>query len=321
MNEAPVSLIITVLNEESSIQDWLDSLRRQTVRPDELVVVDGGSSDATVALIRESESSLPFEVNLIEAHGANISAGRNLAIRAAKHDWIAVTDAGTNLHERWLERLRQGRAGGDIVAGFFTPAGRTPFERILSAAITPLASEISERTFLPSSRSVMFKRTLWSAAGGYPEWLDYSEDLVFDLAMLNAGGRLNLIVNATVSWSGRSSIQQFFKQYYRYARGDGKAQLWTKRHIARYIAYLFATVAISMASRGRAVALLLALPLGAAYLRRTVCRLLRHENLSPVERICGIVIAPLIVSIGDIAKMAGYPAGLLWRSRGAARVD
>ena len=35
----------------------------------------------------------------------------------------------------------------------------------------------------------------------------------------------------------RSSLRAFFKQYYRYSRGDGKADLWRKRHAIRYGAY------------------------------------------------------------------------------------
>ena len=43
--------------------------------------------------------------------------------------------------------------------------------------------DINPQTFLPSSRSVAFCKTAWEAVGGYPEWLDYSEDLVFDMAL------------------------------------------------------------------------------------------------------------------------------------------
>ena len=37
--------------------------------------------------------------------------------------------------------------------------------------------------FLPSSRSVAFRKSAWTAIGGYPAWLDYGEDIVFDLAL------------------------------------------------------------------------------------------------------------------------------------------
>ena len=100
-----VSLICTTLNEGSSIQKLLDSLVRQTRLPDEIIFVDGGSSDNTVAILERyaSEHQLPLQV--IVAPGANISQGRNIAIEAATGPIIASTDAGVRLDTRWLEEI------------------------------------------------------------------------------------------------------------------------------------------------------------------------------------------------------------------------
>ncbi|MEK6572700.1 MAG: glycosyltransferase, partial [Chloroflexota bacterium] len=87
-----VSLILTVLNEGDHIRRLLDSVVKQSRRPDEVVVCDGGSRDNTVAVIQEYADRLPLKI--LSAPGANISQGRNVAIRAATGDVIAVTDAG-----------------------------------------------------------------------------------------------------------------------------------------------------------------------------------------------------------------------------------
>ncbi|MEZ4620299.1 MAG: hypothetical protein R2867_32985 [Caldilineaceae bacterium] len=43
---------------------------------------------------------------------------------------------------------------------------------------------------------------------------------------------------AIVYFQPRAGLRTFWTQYYRYARGDGKADLWRKRHLARYLTYL-----------------------------------------------------------------------------------
>ena len=101
-----VSLAITVLNESDHIRRLFDSVVKQTRQPDEVVVCDGGSKDNTLDLIREYSDRLPLKI--VTKEGANISQGRNEAIRNASHEIVAVTDAGVWLEERWLEELLKG---------------------------------------------------------------------------------------------------------------------------------------------------------------------------------------------------------------------
>ena len=98
-----IALIVTVLNEGESIRPLMDSMVAQTLPPDEVVIVDGGSRDNTVAILRGYEPALPLRM-LVEP-GANISEGRNRAIAAAQGDIIAVTDAGVRREPDWRARI------------------------------------------------------------------------------------------------------------------------------------------------------------------------------------------------------------------------
>ena len=262
-----VTVISTVLNEGEAIRRLLDSLLAQTRRPDEVVIVDGGSRDNTVAVIQEYAGRLPLRV-LVEP-GANISRGRNVAIAAATGDVIASVDAGVWLEPQWLEKLvsaarisesanqrisecndrSRARAirhsairchSPSAVAGFFVPDVRTTFEIAMGATVLPTVDEIKPESFLPSSRSVAFTKDAWDAAGGYPEWIDYCEDLIFDFRLRDAAGPFAWAPEAVAHFRPRGSLKAFFKQYYRYARGDGKADLWRKKHLIRYVTYLIA---------------------------------------------------------------------------------
>src|SRR5690348_13198966 len=97
-------------------------------------------------------------------------------------------------------------------------------------------------------------------------------------------------------------MKAFFRQYYLYARGDGKADLWRLRHAIRYATYLFAGTVLLKRSR---LAWLLALGV-AAYTRRPYQRLnLRGLGLDDVLK--AVALVPVIRFVGDVAKMLGYP--------------
>jgi glycosyltransferase involved in cell wall biosynthesis len=316
-----ISLIITVRNEAATLPGLLDTILRQTLLPNEIVITDGGSTDGTPDIARRYPSPVPIRV--LERPGANISEGRNAAIEAAYYPIIAVTDAGVRLDPRWLESLVTpllDESGDiDVVSGFFVPDPHTPFERAMGATVLPVLADIDPATFLPSSRSVAFRKEAWEAVGGYPEWLDYSEDLVFDLRLKDLDKRFLFAPQAVAHFRPRSDLRAFFLQYYRYARGDGKADLWRKRHAIRYATYTLGPVVALLSWRSRnsifgKAGFALLMGSSAAYCARPYARLLPILcGVSPLSALYTAALVPIIRLTGDIAKMAGYPVGLLWR--------
>ena len=310
-----VSVVCTVLNEAGSLAELLESLATQSRAPDEVVVADGGSTDGTLETLQRYVGPLPLRV--IECPGANIAQGRNTAIRAAAGEVIAVTDAGVRASPQWLEELVYSFEASDVeaVAGFFVADPSSTFEVALGATVLPLVEDILPERFLPSSRSVAFRKALWERVGGYPEWLDYCEDLVFDLRIKRLGVSFVWRQEALVHFRPRPCLGAFFKQYYLYARGDGKADLWLKRHVIRYAVYLL-TVPALLAGAAYPV-LWGALGIGvAAYVLRPYQRLSRSwHSMSVRQRLAAITWVPVIRLTGDVAKMLGYPVGRWWRFR------
>jgi cellulose synthase/poly-beta-1,6-N-acetylglucosamine synthase-like glycosyltransferase len=260
-----------------------------------------------------------FDLRILERPGANISQGRNAAIHAATSDVIAVTDAGVRLDPVWLDRivepLEEDRARG--AAGFFRPDPQSLFEVAMGATVLPELRDIRAERFLPSSRSVAFFKAAWKEVGGYPEWLDYCEDLIFDLRLRSRFGPFVLVPEALVYFRPRPSLRAFFLQYYRYARGDGKADLWRLRHAIRYLTYLVAFpgifVAGILASPWWWALTLISIP-GMFWVPwRRLGRL--GKGLRPLQKAKAALLVPVIRVTGDVAKMLGYSAGLLWRCR------
>ncbi len=326
-----ITVISTVLNEGESIRRLLDSLCAQTCPPDEVIITDGGSRDQTVAILREYENRLPLKI-LAEA-GANISAGRNRAIAAASGEIIAVTDAGVTLTDDWLEQITQPLIDDpvlEVVGGFSHADPHSIFEAALGATTLPLADEVDAATFLPSSRSVAFRKTAWISAGGYPEWLDYCEDLIFDLRLREIAAPTVFQAGALVYFRPRQSLSAFYRQYYLYARGDGKADLWRKRHAIRYATYLIALPLILLLGwRVHKSLWALLIPGAAIYLRQPYRRLnvvlddavrTQTVRVTLTNNLYAIALVPVIRVVGDIAKMIGYPVGWWWRLKHRASV-
>ena len=317
-----VSLVATVLDEEAGIDAWLGSVLGQTRPPDEIVLVDGGSRDGTVAAI-ERVAAADTRVKVHRAPGTTIAEGRNIAIDLAEGPVIAVTDAGTVLEGEWLERLvaplANGRAAG-VACGFFLPAGDAFLERCIATTVTPQLEEIDPATFLPSSRSVAFRKEWWERAGGYPEWLEHCEDLVFDMAMRAAGAQFEFVPDARVTWRARPSLRKFFRQYFLYARGDGHALLWGRRHAIRYGSYATG-VALLVAGRESRAARVALLGGFVAYMQKFWRRLLRLPPADGVALAGALALVPVIVVTGDVAKMAGYPVGRWQRATQRGRLS
>lgn len=220
-----VSLILTVYNEKDNIAKLFEDLLVSSLLPEEIVVVDAGSTDGTAAIIStysEQFINLNCHIRVHIEPGVNIAKGRNSAITKASGEIIAVTDAGCSLEKEWLERitqpLREGKA--DIVGGFFRPLARNDFQRVL-ASLTVAKEPPSN--FLPSSRSIAFTKILWEKVGGYPEYLPWGEDTLFNHLCLDAGARYVVAKQALVHWEVRRTPAQALKQFYRYAYGDGLA--------------------------------------------------------------------------------------------------
>lgn len=315
-----VSLIATVKNERDSLREWLTAIERQTRLPDEVVVIDGGSTDGTWELLASWEA--PCKLMLYSLPGASISAGRNLAMHRASGDVFAITDAGTIAAPDWLERLLVpfGTDTVDVAAGFFKPVLRTRWQRSLAATTLPDIDEIDGDAFLPSSRSVAL-RAAWVRGGfEYPEWLDYCEDLVWDVQLKRGGARFEFAPGAYVQFFVRSGWRSFARQYFRYARGDGKAGLFPRRHLIRYATYLAAGIVLS---RRRRSDLAVTSILGGVYVYRPVRRLMlrdRENSVSAAQTMTALPLIPFQRLIGDVAKMIGYPLGLWWRLRRYGRV-
>jgi glycosyltransferase involved in cell wall biosynthesis len=313
MRRPTVSLITTVYNEEATIGAFLESLLAQTREPDEIIICDAGSRDTTRAVIARHRR-LGLRAQLIVEEGANRAQGRNAAIRKASGEIIASIDAGCTAHRDWLARLTapfDSDDPPDVVAGYYEPDTRTPLEDAIAVATVPDPSEVDPAAFLPSGRSVAFRRAAWEHVGGYPEYTEYAEDTAFDLQLRQAGYRFLFIPNARVSWRTQTSFFAVFRQFFRYARSDGELRHWFGHYRKACCGVFSAVLLLFLAAAGDTpgfwgflFALLTVLYWG----RYTARARARGADWHPA------LLAPAVSLTVDLANFLGYLLGFL-RSR------
>ncbi|MBI2010296.1 MAG: glycosyltransferase [Candidatus Chisholmbacteria bacterium] len=221
-----ISFVTTVLNEAESIEALLYSLENQSQKPDEVIIIDGGSTDSTVAKIKSFHKKSRLEIKCL-VKKSNRSRGRNLGIGQATGEGIVVTDGGCTPYPDWLEKISQPIRGkkADVVAGWYEMRTDTIFTRCSAPFFGPMSHNLNKKTFLPASRSIAFTKKAWAKVGGYPESLDFAaEDIVFAQNLKdNPGLKMVFRQSAVVEWTPAQNLQIFFHDIKNHTRGNIQA--------------------------------------------------------------------------------------------------
>jgi glycosyltransferase involved in cell wall biosynthesis len=309
-----VSLVITVKNEEDTISELLDTVLAQSYVPDEIVIVDGGSTDKTVTVIRNyTKSGAP--INLVVAPGTNIAQGRNLAIKNAMGEIIACTDAGMRLQRDWLKNLiSRFDNKTDIVLGVYHPYELGSFlQRCVGETFFPKErfDKETESSSVPSAKSMALRKTAWEKVGGYPEFLETAEDTVFGMQLHEAGFRFKLAKDAIVYWRVCEGLRDLFRKVFRYSKNDVKAQILSatwKPNVRRLA--IFGSFLLLLSS---SFLFWWGLPLLAFFLVG-LCAVLTYQGFIVARRMNdyrAVLMVPIIVFCVDFGRLQGLIYGLM----------
>jgi glycosyltransferase involved in cell wall biosynthesis len=221
-----ISICITTYNEQGSIGAILDSLMTQSIKADELIVVDGGSTDKTLEIIKHYQRR--FGIIKLLKEKCSRARGRNLGVELARNNIIAITDAGCVAHEDWLKNITEpfNQDRVDISAGFYKMVGKNDQQKAMSVflGVTPRHFDIN---FLPSTRSMAFRKSAWEEIGGFPESRENSaEDTDFNYNAVKLGLKYARVKSAVVEWGMPENIKDFFQKIKAYAKWDVEYGIW-----------------------------------------------------------------------------------------------
>jgi glycosyltransferase involved in cell wall biosynthesis len=221
-----VSVVTTVLNEQASIELLLGSLLAQKILPREIIVVDGGSEDKTVSLIKKVARKHKI-IKLLEGKFSR-SQGRNIGVKVSKSEIIAMTDADCRPHPDWLEKIARPFSERDIdmVAGFYHSVAKSTFQKVLAVFLGTTPEKFSP-DFLPSTRSIAFRKRLWQEIGGFPGGRrNTSEDTIFNYKAVKKGAKIIAEKKALVDWYLPDSLGAALKKFSDYAYWDARSLIF-----------------------------------------------------------------------------------------------
>jgi glycosyltransferase involved in cell wall biosynthesis len=293
-----ISVIITVRNEQKTLPALLHSIEAQTLLPNEVVIVDGDSTDGTVALLRSWKPKFP--VQILQKEG-NRSVGRNAAIAASHHPIIAITDAGCVLDKDWLRNITKPfSSGAEVVAGYYAPLAKNAFERAAAAFMLVQPENVDESHFLPATRSMALHKSIWLKVGRFNERYTYNEDYVFAKMLEKMGAKMAFARTAIVYWSPPTSWRAFYLQVYKFAYGDAYSGILRPKVALIYLRYVIFLLTILSAP--------LFIALGILYCIWAIAKHFKHVN-----SVSALVILPIMQIGTDLVVMFGTARGFVQR--------
>lgn len=216
-----ISVVMPAYNAEKYIDSAIESILNQTFQEFELIVIDDGSSDNTLGIIK-SYAEKDNRVKVLQSEHVGASQARNLAIARAQYEWIAMMDADDiALPERFEKQIKAARANPKVVAwGTYVYHMNSQGKTLSLNTLGPSTEQEFEwqranghvtSLFQPTA---LIKKDIILQLGGYVSGYEPAED--FELfARIADFGPILVIPEALVLYrvhSQSASMQKFFKQ-------------------------------------------------------------------------------------------------------------
>ncbi|MEJ7783672.1 MAG: glycosyltransferase family A protein [Solirubrobacteraceae bacterium] len=213
---AAVALIIRCFNEEAHIGRLLTGTIRQTRPPDEIIVVDSGSTDATVAI------ASAFDVQIVSIEPERFSFGRalNVGLAAARSDIAVFASAHVYpLYDTWIEHLVAPFEEPDVALTYgrqqVAPDGRFSERRLLSQWFPEQSMPRQTNPFCNNANAAI-RRSVWEQHA-YDEQLTGLEDLDWAKHAMQEGHAIAYVAEAPVVHVHEESFSQVVNRYRREA--------------------------------------------------------------------------------------------------------
>jgi len=253
-------IVIPCLNEEKHLESLLLQLIADVPGAD-IIVSDGGSSDASPAIVRRISADYPH-VRLLDNPARLQSAGVNLAVRRYGRDkaWLLRIDAHCAYPAGYVSGLMRSaiERGADSVVVPMVTRGRGCFQRAAAAAQNSAIGTggsphrgASFGRFVDHGHHALMRVDLFMAVGGYREAMSHNEDAELDMRLAAAGARIWLEPAQAIVYHPRTSPAALLRQYYRYGRGRAcTVRLHRSRLKLRQAVPLAVPIAVAMALLG-----------------------------------------------------------------------
>jgi succinoglycan biosynthesis protein ExoA len=229
-----VLIVIPCLNEEKYIENTTLQILENTKNFERLIViVDGGSTDRTLNVIRnlsEKYEGVTYLHNLKRIQSAAV----NLAVSTFGQDFDfliridAHSDYPADYCSKLLEEAQKMNADSVVVSMLTT--GRSWFQRAVAAAQNSKLgnggsshrNRHSDGCWIEHGHHALFTMHAFRSIGGYDETFSHNEDAELDYRLLKAGFRIWLTAATSIIYYPRTNAKSLFFQYFNFGYGRAK---------------------------------------------------------------------------------------------------
>lgn len=230
-----ISVVVTTFNDASNIDSFLNGIiQRQTVKPKEIVVVDGGSKDETVELLNRYalKSIVPFIV-INDGKKRNISEGINEGIKQSMNDWVLIMGTGNAYNPEFIQMLlkRQENCSADVIYSSIIGAEKTKFGHIFNQYFL---RGNRPQDLDASNHGVLIHKGVFNRVGYFWEHFIYAgEDLEFFFRVRKNNIECSCVTEASAYWDTPQNVKEYLKKMKVNSIADW--QMYDKSKIVRSI--------------------------------------------------------------------------------------
>lgn len=212
-----ISIVITVRNEASNLEELFEGLSRQS-GSFETVIVDSESTDGTPEIVARYSERLG--INYI-VKKCTRGEGRNIGVSNSSCDFVVFIDGDVTLEDNFVEGYSELFSRGfDVIAGKVVPSG---VEKFKLGRVELLHGEIE---ITHPSANLGYRKDLFRELGGFDPAFITAEDIDLNLRAARSGARFTSCDGCVVHNKTRSSYREFARQAY--WNGYGRGQLKRK---------------------------------------------------------------------------------------------
>ncbi|WAI00850.1 glycosyltransferase [Methanogenium organophilum] len=242
-----ISVIIPVKNGEANLDSCLNAVFNQTLKPNEVIIVDGHSTDKTIEIAQKYPTKIIFE------DYGTVGGARQLGVQKAENKFVAFTDADCIPNPDWLENLVK-EFSDDIVGvgGGIQNIGKGIWEKSIAYALDSFlgsANSVQDRVLKNkqfvksiSGCNSMYRRDDVLKIGGYNTSYSMNEDTDLNKRLLKFG-KILYTPDAIVLHNQDRNLTQFVKRMYSFGFGRGKNKLFDLQTIPP-VAALFTVICL-----------------------------------------------------------------------------
>ncbi|MBU0952403.1 MAG: glycosyltransferase [Elusimicrobia bacterium] len=249
-----ISIIIAVKNGEKTIRKCLNSVFALDYQNFEVIIVNDGSTDGTKEVISSFKirkyGNKEASLTVIDIPGLGPAEARNIGVKQAKGEYIALTDADCIVDARWLNELLKGFkiehnqpwvpvqgagiagvGGAQLIPDDESKFGKTigGFMKVIGFVTDYIKPKYADnlknymkKTDHNPTCNVMYKKEIFDKVGGFLSGMWPGEDVEFDYRVRKAGFALLYNPGAVVYHYRADNLEKFKKMMLSYGRVQGE---------------------------------------------------------------------------------------------------